>query len=388
MGQNWLEILEIFEPGIRKISVSYDGSFCVSIPPIMFPRTDDTQALLKQVSRSFYLSLRCLPRSIKQQMGVAYLLARASDTIADTRLVETSRRHAALLQFRETVRDACKGKTTAPPNFGDLAAAQETTTGEGTPAERNLLECFGGLLKALREFNSGDRVKIGKLLDTITRGQETDLLRFSSPDRIVALNSDEELDRYVYEVAGCVGEFWTEMCRAHLFPKARLDDNSLRTNGIRFGKGLQMVNILRDLPKDLHRGRCYIPKDRLAACGLGPGDLLDPSSMDRFRPLYEGYLHQAEAHLFAGRQYTTALPVQAIRIRLACSWPILIGLKTLGKLRLSNVLDDRSRIKISHGEIRRVMFLSAVLYVYPASWNRLFDTAGSRIEDSTFPKDN
>ena len=40
--------------------------------------------LLQGVSRSFYLTLRVLPGSIRPQIGLAYLLARTTDTIADT----------------------------------------------------------------------------------------------------------------------------------------------------------------------------------------------------------------------------------------------------------------------------------------------------------------
>ena len=40
---------------------------------------------LRSVSRSFYLSLAILPRSLREPIGLAYLLARAADTVADTR---------------------------------------------------------------------------------------------------------------------------------------------------------------------------------------------------------------------------------------------------------------------------------------------------------------
>ena len=43
--------------------------------------------LLKEVSRSFYLTLRALPGAIRPQIGLAYLLARATDTIADTEII-------------------------------------------------------------------------------------------------------------------------------------------------------------------------------------------------------------------------------------------------------------------------------------------------------------
>jgi phytoene/squalene synthetase len=41
------------------------------------------EALLKKAARSFQLSLRILPKSIRPTLSLAYLLARASDTIAD-----------------------------------------------------------------------------------------------------------------------------------------------------------------------------------------------------------------------------------------------------------------------------------------------------------------
>jgi farnesyl-diphosphate farnesyltransferase len=340
----------------------------------MAHRQREIQALLKDVSRSFYLTLRVLPYSIRKPVGIAYMLARAADTIADTPLMAATQRRTALQQLLKSIQEGCSGRTADVPTFGDLAAAQESITGEGTPGERALLERFGELHAAFTMLPAADRSRIGKLLATITGGQESDLARFgSAPERIAALDSDAELDGYTFAVAGCVGEFWTEMCRAHLLPAAALDDSMLRSNGIRFGKGLQLVNILRDLPKDLRRGRCYIPKNRLSEHGLFPEDLLDPAAMDRFRPLYREYLGIAEAHLSAGWQYTTSLPFRCLRLRLACAWPALIGIRTLARLRSANVLGGDTRIKISRAEIRNLLLRSIVLYPLPSVWNSLFD---------------
>jgi farnesyl-diphosphate farnesyltransferase len=180
-----------------------------------------------------------------------------------------------------------------------------------------------------------------------------------------------ELDDYTYRVAGCVGEFWTRMCRAHLFPEAPLDDAFLLANGVRFGKGLQLVNILRDLPKDLGLGRCYLPKDRLAEVGVAPKDLLEPATESRLRPLYVGYLTHAEAHLRAGWDYTTYLPWRQLRVRLACAWPLLIGMETLVKLRDGPILDATHRIKISRRQVRQILFRSVLTYPFPNRWRRL-----------------
>jgi farnesyl-diphosphate farnesyltransferase len=214
---------------------------------------------------------------------------------------------------------------------------------------------------------------VREVLDTITSGQELDLRRFAgaSAKSLVALRIDAELDDYTYRVAGCVGEFWTRMCRAHLFPEAPVDDAFLLANGVRFGKGLQLVNILRDVAADLRQGRCYLPTDRLAEAGLKPEDLLLPANEPRLRPLYHEYLDRAEAHLQAGWTYTNALPRGCVRVRLGCSWPILIGWETLKLLRAGNALDPERRIKVSRSEVRRLRLRSVLLYPWARAWEKL-----------------
>ena len=62
--------------------------------------------LLRQVSRSFYLTLAVLPRVVVKQVGLAYLFARAADTIADTGQVDRNVRVTFLHRFkRQFVRD-------------------------------------------------------------------------------------------------------------------------------------------------------------------------------------------------------------------------------------------------------------------------------------------
>ncbi len=100
-------------------------------------------------------------------------------------------------------------------------------------------------------------------------------------------------------------------------------------------------------------------------------DLLDANAMERFRPLYDSYLQRAANHLRAGWRYTTDLPFRCVRVRLACAWPILIGMRTAELLRQGNVLDDQHRIKLNRSEIRRLMIRSALLYPNRRAWNSL-----------------
>jgi len=324
--------------------------------------------LLKQTSRSFHLTLRVLPRAVRAQISLAYLLARTTDTVADTELVPVAQRLQALQQLRERI----LGTSHAPLNFGDLARRQ------GSPAEGGLLEHVEASLAGLRTLSSEDLKLVRQVLDTITNGQELDLRRFASAsaENIIALRDDAELDDYTYRVAGCVGEFWTRLCIAHLFHFVELDEfatsSSFEKLGVRFGKGLQLVNILRDCPADLRQGRCYLPLARLAETGLKPPDLLLPAHEPKFRPLYHRYLDLAERHLAAGWLYTESIPRGQISIRLACAWPILIGAETIRRLRIENVLDPARRVKVSRAEVRVIIARSVLRYAWPPAWRRLF----------------
>jgi farnesyl-diphosphate farnesyltransferase len=324
---------------------------------------DLLSGLLKTVSRSFYLTLRVLPAAIRPRIGLAYLLARASDTIADTDAVPKEQRLELLSAFRERV----FGNIRRPLGLDTVAGHQSS------PAERALLQRTEEALALLDRCADADRQRIRQVLDVILSGQALDVQRFALADAAQpgALETDEQLDDYTYRVAGVVGEFWTRMCRAHLFPKAALDDDLLIANGIRFGKGLQMVNILRDLPRDLRLGRCYLPRERLATLELAPVDLLEPANEARLRPLYQAYLQLAEEHLWAGWTYTNYLPFRSLRVRLACAWPILIGMQTLRKLGTGRILDPDGRIKISRREVRTVLVRSVVWYPWPRRWQRM-----------------
>lgn len=318
---------------------------------------------LRDNSRSFFLTVRVLPGSIRPQIGLAYLLARASDTIADTSLVAPGQRLAALDQFARAIQNPSE----PPPAWDDLARRQ------GRPAERDLLEHTAELIGLIRELDPADASDVRAVLATIASGQQLDLMRFASASaqRLVALESPADLDDYTYRVAGCVGEFWTRLCRRHAFPSAPLEEDAFRARGVRFGRGLQLVNVLRDLPRDLRQGRCYLPRLELEAAGLHPEELLDPAAMDRLRPVYRRWIDQADGHLRAGWAYTLEVPRRCPRIRLACAWPILIGRATLDRLGAGNVLDADQRIKTSRRDVRRLIARTLMLYPFDRAWSRL-----------------
>ena len=206
---------------------------------------------------------------MRESLALAYLVARLSDTVAD---------------------------------------------GANTDAERHLLarrEEIEGWLAA-----SPDRSDIETVWTTIREGQRFDQDRFSTAG--ASPLSEQELDLYAYLVAGCVGEFWTALCAKKMPGFASRTFAEMTALGIRFGKGLQLVNILRDRQADFDKGRTYVLAD-------------------------------ARTHLQAAREYVRAL--RNYRLRVACALPLFLADETLDRIERNPLA---SRVKVPR---RRVWVL-------------------------------
>jgi len=73
------------------------------------------------------------------------------------------------------------------------------------------------------------------------------------------------------------------------------------------------------------------------------------------------------------------LPFGQFRVRLACAWPILIGVKTIERLRAGNVLDLQRGVKISRAEVRGILLRSTLAYPLSEVWRKLFFTTGKAV---------
>ena len=102
--------------------------------------------------------------------------------------------------------------------------------------------------------------------------------------------------------------------------------------------------------------------------GLQPADLLDPNREPQLRPVYNRWRDQAEESLAAGWAYTLTLPHPQRRLRLACAWPILIGGRTLARLRTGRILDPAMRIKVPRSEVRSLLLGTLWRLPFQSAW--------------------
>ena len=298
--------------------------------------------VLKGVSRSFYLSLQMLPGPMRGAASLGYLLARISDTIADAAAASTEMRLNALKQFQQAME---VGSDLPRWPISLLNAILDSR-------ERHLMECTGEVMAWFGQMPMVEAELIRGVVMTIIGGQTLDLERFgnASGDQPVALVDEAELDDYTWRVAGCVGEFWTKLGLTTMGAAfSHAPEDELLRQGIAYGKGLQLVNILRDISADLAVGRCYLP--------VG-----NPKDLAALLECHEVWRARATAYLQEGLSYAGKL--NSRRLRAASVMPAWIGQMTLDRIRGADWETLESHVKVSRSRIYGSVIRS---FFYPAS---------------------
>ena len=319
---------------------------------------DSLKQILKENSRSFYLSLAILPSSLRFSVSLAYLLARIADTIADTEAVPLAQRSTILTQFQNALREEHPIDFLTTLDLANMPAK-----------EAQLLRSTKSALSILKELETSSRILVKKIVHTLTDGMLENLTQFptTSFQNLYSLSNEKELEHYCYYAAGCVGEFWTEISILKVAKFRNLSQSKMKQWGKSFGEGLQLINILQDLPGDLEEGRCYLPKDLLEHYQVNPEDLKEPAAQLKIKPLLDDLNQLAEQKLMAGISYLESIPTGEIRLRLACAWPLLIGWETLMQLKKhSNLLDVEKRIKIKRKTVYQILVKTLITF----SWNK------------------
>lgn len=336
---------------------------------------DSLLPLLKGVSRSFYLSIRILPARLRPTFALAYLLARAADTFCDAPGLSREVRRRHLETFRRLI------QTPQDDTAGSLAAARSDLAEHIHAEERFLVDSLPTLLDLYVQLPLRQKAITEKVLLTLTQGMLEDLNLFTGRmDSPRCLKTPFDTERYAYLVAGCVGEFWTDLLIAENY--LSWERQRMVKQAIRFGQGLQMINILRDFPRDIEQGRCYLSAAELSAHGLELSEIsaLRQRVLDehqsravaaKLQKLYHSQIELARQWLREGMGYVKTIPRRSLRLRLAVLWPLFIGLATLDQLATTPLEAHFQRpVKISRHDVYRLL-LATLLF---SGSNRLLDS--------------
>lgn len=292
--------------------------------------------LLKRTARSFYLTLRLVPRAVGGDASLGYLLARATDTIADTSAHPVSRRAKTLHSAVASL--GCETIAGYDPSFW--------TPAQSDPAERELLAGLPGLWRRMAARPAAARERLIRVMSHILEGQIFDLERFGPGAPPL---DDSELDRYTFLVAGSVGEFWTALCAGQPGEFASAPIDEIRVHARRYGQALQLVNILRDRRTDAALGRIYVAEADV------------PRRMSQVREWLDDSV-----------PYCAAL--RSGRLRYATVLPALLGWRTLAR-EASRVPGIVTPAKVPRSEVRRWMVRALPVWWSSAAVHRVAASA-------------
>src|SRR5260370_13710692 len=132
-------------------------------------------------------------------------------------------------------------------------------------------------------------------------------------DSLHAVRNADELEEFTYLVAGSVEEFWSRLWALEWSSYSKIAKSELERLGREFGKGLQLINILRDFPTDIANGRSYLPADDLR---------LLKENVGVARPLFLEWHGRAWQYLHSAWAYGCA--VRAVRVRFSLAMPVLV----------------------------------------------------------------
>src|SRR5689334_21389530 len=113
--------------------------------------------LLKRVSRLFYTTLVVVPADVRDQVSLAYLFARAADTIADTELIDRPRR----LDYLSQLKAQFVSNQVSSVQIREIQQAVATVQQDSS--ERQLLERLEECFAVLQEFSPEDRGRVQRL---------------------------------------------------------------------------------------------------------------------------------------------------------------------------------------------------------------------------------
>lgn len=326
-----------------------------------------TRPWLTRVSRSFAPSIALLGEDAEPVVGVAYLLCRMADTFEDSDVVSVEVRCALLNSFCEAL---CEGAShthfvdQAKRAFGHLDDDESKLVRESA----SVLDLFHTAL-ATRE-----RDVLRRWVSEMARGMISYVARSTKMPVVLADLAD--LEQYCYYVAGTVGGLLTDLFELY---EPEIDSGralALRERAASFGRGLQLVNIVKDLAKDHLRGWQFLPQQM---CNFDPADLLNPERQDRVLSAHAALCSHAQSDLREALSYTLHLPPTSSARRF-CAFPLLMARATLRDVAGNPaVLLADTPVKIARTEAEQIFGFVLTQIADDAALTNCYEELGSRV---------
>jgi len=323
---------------LNRTFLKYDEQYCID----MLPR----------VSRTFAPTIRMLPKGLNTIVTVAYLLCRIADTVEDSAGLSIDVKKKLLTDYisifkkdrESSLKAFMQGVKALPKNTDDEKLVYQL------PRIMNVYSSFSGIFQK----------HIGLWVVEMSLGMRK-YAQASVRKKFSFLATMKELDEYMYYVAGTVGYLLTELFSFYSKKITPAINKKLHVLAESFGKGLQMVNIIRDMTTDLRRGQSYIPEELLAKYKLDRTSIFEKENAAQAQRLFNELIQDALAHLDKAIDYILLLPKEEKGIRMFCMLPVFWALRTLQKIQSNTLaLLGHEKIKVSRSMIKKEYYLALI----------------------------
>ncbi|MBU9712274.1 squalene/phytoene synthase family protein [Evansella tamaricis] len=261
----------------------------------------EAMQMLKKTSRTFYIPITLLEPTLKKTVASAYLCMRAIDEIEDNVNLDSSTKQHLL---------------------------QETASLLKKPFDS---EAYQQLMEPYKPLLPEVTLKLGNWITTCPSGivqkvqDSTSTMALGMANWVKKnwhIKSKEDLNDYTYYVAGLVGVMLSDIW------EWRDGTKTDRDLAVAYGRGLQTVNILRNIDEDRERGVSFIPHGW--------------SIEDTFA--------YAEKNLALGDEYMKDINSKSILV--FCKIPLALATKTLKALKSGREKMSRSEVEALVEEIK------------------------------------
>ena len=271
--------------------------------------------VLPEVSRSFALCIRILPKPLDEQMMISYLAYRVIDTIEDSS-ASLARKKAQFSKFLGLLSGNAVDAEETMKVRGEFLAGLDCTY------EKKLLFVLEKLVAAYYMQPALVRRSILKWGNKMAGG----MCKFQNRQ----IRTFHDQNSYSYYVAGVVGYLFNDLLYYNGIIGKRLQKR-LHGYARKFGLALQKVNILRDVAADIMSGRKYWPEKLMEKYGLDYASILLEKNREKALLVLRAEIENARKYLDAGIRYVLSLPKNATRVRMFCLIPLFMAIESYAK---------------------------------------------------------
>lgn len=286
------------------------------------------QEHLKNVSRTFALTIPMLPESLIDYISNAYLLCRIADTVEDDPIAPTKQKIAWLVSFAQF----CSNDFSDDMQLLSLhKQAVELVQKGSKTTEFELIKDMQGVITRTRSFPRKVQMILSKGVSILSYGMAQSLQGLNIKDV-------DDVDKYCYYVAGVVGELLAALFCEY---NHTIDKHALMILSVSFGEGLQLTNILKDRVEDKMRNVSFLPV----------------VADSEYKKMVEYYIALCQGHLDDALAFICKVPTGEYGIRLFCLLNIAMATATLKLISKSDLLDEK-KPKISRNKVKFLYVLS------------------------------